>query len=201
MFINSKQLVKIMKKAYKGGGLNLGYSEGKLIINTINITLSLDEEATCNTIKAAVVEYLGYIPTEDCYYQVHKDINTPQSKLSEADEILQLLDNYRAAENKAYCTPLIYTGLRIYQTNSGSIFGVSEEYLQIIDKSAIDYGNESEPTGPCYRKRAEYGLYWHNDYCTLVIEPTEIHNEDLLNVLSNLQYHKKDEKKNAAAEE
>lgn len=201
MFISANKLVKAMKKAYKGGGLFLGYDNDNFIISNNNIAVALVEENTCNTIKAAFVEYLGYIPTADCYYFVHKDIANPQSRMTEADGVMELLDDYRKAELKAYATPLDYLGLRIHQTASGSIFGIDEDYLQIIDKSAIDYGNESEPTGPCYRELVEDGVYWHNDYCTLIIKPTEISNEQLLNVLKNLEFHKKDSEKNAAEKE
>jgi hypothetical protein len=201
MFISANKLVKLMKKSYKGGGLHLGYDNGNLIINNNHIAIALEEEFTCNTIKAAFVEYLGYIPTEDCYYFVHKVVPNPQSKMTEADAMVDLLDNHMDAESKAYCTPLSYGELLLYQSKTGGIFGIDADYLQIIDRTMIDYDNESEPTGPCYIESPEKGVYWHNDFCTLIIMPTEISNEQILKVLSNLEFHKKDTEKNAAEKE
>lgn len=201
MFLNIKVLTKLMKKSYKGVGLFIGYDQGNFIISNNTIAATIDEDGASNAIKAAFVEYLGYIPTTDCYFFVQKDIPNPQSRMTEADELFEMIGKYRDAELKAYATPLRYFGSLLCQDVNGNVFGIDEGYLQMIDKSMIDYGNESEPTGPCYIYSPADGVYWHNDYCTLIVRPTEMHDQKRLSILGNLEYHKKDSEKNAAEKE
>lgn len=201
MFISSKKLTKVMKKSYKGVGLFLGSIEGHLIVSNGFIAVSHESEKADNVLKAAFVEYLGFIPEEDCYYYIQKDVKNPQGRMTEADEIIHLLKKYWDAEFKAFQTPIDYNGLRLYQSGHGNIFGMDPEYLQTIDKTLIEYGEESEPTGPCYIQNPMEGIYWHNDFCTLVVLPVEVGDEKLLGVLNQLEYYKKDSEKNAAEAE
>jgi hypothetical protein len=201
MFVDSKKLTKVMKKSYKGIGLFLGFKDGNLLISNGFIAVSQESGRADNVLKAAFVEYLGFIPEDDCYFYIQKDIKNPQGRMTEVDEIVNLLEKYWDAEIKAFPTPIDYRGLRLYQSGHGNIFGLDPEYLQVIDKSLIEYGEESEPTGPCYIQNPMGGIYWHNDYCTLVILPVVVGDEKLLDVLNQLEYYKKDSEKDAAEAE
>lgn len=193
MFLAFSKLKKNIERAYKSkvtiGCINEGIviSDGASIVWVNSVTAP-------NELKALVVQYLGYIPKDGQVYEVGKDI--PAQVVLE-DSFANIFKKYKnEADTLLKATPLIisaYGNRRIMQNeNTGEIMLIDEGYFQVIDKTVIDFGNETEPDGPLTIQGIEpnaNGLYWANEECIYIVMPLQKNEEnDFYTVMKKIDF-------------
>lgn len=172
MFISTSQLSKLMKEAYKAGGIRIGNIEDGLNIFAGSWGLWIDENHIPNKVKAVVMELAGELPTEGRVFKVSKEDPVPQYEL--------ILDNRFCLNSleKASDEPVSKTGVmldlkyaeyELLQNNrTKRITLINRKLMSLIDVSEIDYNIEGEPSGPCTGLSNEM-YFWKNATCTLLI--------------------------------
>ena len=76
MFVYSKEICKLIKKAYKNGGVTIIRNKGYIIITTCTFywELQVRVEELSNKIKSCIVELAGELPTEGNGFRIEKDV-------------------------------------------------------------------------------------------------------------------------------
>lgn len=193
MFLDLNKTIKIIKQAYRTR-LQIGNLEGNTIISSGYWAISIDNEKVPNKIKAIIMELAGELPRPGMLFEVNKSYPNPQILIDE-NTIVDILDNVKIANFKVYMTSLsVNNNMRLFQTQivGGTMMqGISEDYLSIIDKTAIDYEIEGEPTGPCTITN-HGGVYWYNSTGTVVIYPIKLKESPIFDALLGVDFSKED---------
>lgn len=186
MFLDISKFTGMMKQAYKNSGLTIGYLNEGIVITSGYWVVWLRDEQMPNKIKAMIVELCGFVPDQQMMFYISKDNPNPQYKIETTDKVLDMLESYRDAENKLHITPvLLLEGIdvRLLQTSTRDLVGVNEAYFGIIDPTNVDYGQESMPTGPCFKSSPNSGIYWHNENCIVILLPARIKGDNIAEAL------------------
>jgi hypothetical protein len=79
--------------------------------------------------------------------------------------------------------------LRMIQAPDRQVYGINQDFLDIIDKESIDFDRgESSPTGPCFSGYISNGVYWYNDFGIVMIFPIKSKKTEIPKVLSLLEF-------------
>lgn len=195
MFLNISKFTKLMKEAYKTK-LVVGDLNGGTIIHSGHWLVWMDNDYIPNKIKATIMELAGELPMVGFVFEINKSLDAPQLVL-EHDPLHRLIESVEKADYKLIDTKLVLSkrsGIRLFQsTKTNNIVGIPEEQFQIIDKYAINYDIEGEPTGPCYTGTEHSPLYWYNSLCTVVIHPNILEKNDLIEALEEVDFEEGDE--------
>lgn len=193
MFLHINNFKKQIKKAYKTG-LKIGNLNDELIISSGFWAVAIDNAQIPNKIKAVIVELMGELPEPGFLFEISKDAPMCQI-VKEYKSVEETLKEVKKANEKLIITPVIIKSgkdVRLFQTIKGEVYGIPEEQYQMIDKTAIDYDNEGEPTGACYIKDLiGNGFYWYNSIGTVVIMPAYLNQQELLKALSTVDFEDK----------
>lgn len=191
MFLNLQKFCKQMKKAYNDGRLDIGYVEDGLFICSGYWMVWIDSDYIPNKIKAMVVELAGELPDWDTLFTISKAAPEKQIKLLDSS-YRWLIEGRKDAVNKLIKTSLVISkhyDIELFQNLMGEITGIKSEYTSFIDHGEADYSIESAPTGPAYRYSIDGGIYWYNDFGTVVLYPYKIPKDDpLTEALSLIQW-------------
>jgi hypothetical protein len=69
------------------------------------------------------------------------------------------------------------------------VYGVNQEFLEMVDKEEIDFdAGERTPTGPCFTGDINQGIYWYNDFGMVMILPMLTKKIEIPAVLSLLKF-------------
>ncbi len=194
MFISTSQLSKLMKEAYKGGGIRIGNLEEGLMIMGSTWGLWIDENYIPNKVKAIVMELAGTLPAEESVFKVSKDEAAPQYELT--------LDNYyyinqmelackEPATRTGVYLDLKYCEYELLQVNhTGMIAMINRRLTELIDPGEIDHKVENEPSGPC-TGLSNGMFFWKNATCTLMLLHTAAPEDNpVTNILSRIDFEK-----------
>ncbi len=191
MFLDMSKFTSILKTAYKNSGLTIGYLNDGIVLSSGYWLIWLRDEQIPNKIKAQIVELCGFVPERQMMFYISKDNPNPQYKIETADNYLDMIENFRDADKKLQITPVLLLegfNIRLLQAPTKVSVGMNESYFSIIDPSNVDYGQESMPTGPCYRESPESGIYWHNENCIVIIFPAKIRNSEVAVALQRVDF-------------
>ncbi|HWQ29475.1 MAG TPA: hypothetical protein VN549_00680 [Negativicutes bacterium] len=192
MFLDIPKFTGILKSAYKNSGLTIGYLNEGLVVSSGYWIIWLRAENIPNKIKALVVELCGFIPESQMMFYISKDNPNPQYKIETADRIQDMIEDFRDADKKLHITPVVLLegfDVRLLQTPTRVLVGMNEAYFGIIDPSNVDYGQESMPTGPCFREAPETGIYWHNENCIVIVFPAKVRNTEVAEALQKVDFN------------
>lgn len=177
MFLNESKFVAQVKKAYRTKGVHIGNLFGSLIVDIGNVLVVVDMIHLSNRIKALVVELAGGYPKEDQVFYVTKERPHPdeQPKDEVYEKRVKKITDCRYTTKRLQELPATYTGNNsrlFFDEYTEKIVGIREELVNLISRFAIDYGCESEPTGPAFYLDPKDGIYWYNDIGMIVLLPS-----------------------------
>lgn len=176
MFISTTQLSKLMKEAYKGGGIRIGNIDGGLIVFAGYWGLWIDENYIPNKVKAIVMELSGELPGDGKVFKVSKEEAAPQYELTLNDYFyinhLQSV-NKEPASKTGVIIDLKYSEYELLQINrTKRIALINRKLMDMIDVTEINYDIEGEPSGPCTGLSSDM-FFWRNATCTLLLLGTK----------------------------
>jgi hypothetical protein len=190
MFLNLQKFTKQAKEAYKHSFLDIGNINDGLLISSGFWVVWIAEDRIPNEIKAVVMLLAGKMPEPGKMFRVEKDRPDFQYKIVDTYFLKFLLK--RDLYFKLIKTPILLTenhDIRLLQGPDRQVFGINQDYLDMIDLDEIDFnGGEHAPTGPCFGSDINRGIYWYNDFGTVMILPMVTKKIEIPAVLSFLQF-------------
>lgn len=175
-FLNPTVLGRQIKEAHKSDKLKVGILERSsledgLAIFCKNTLYWIEEYAIPNKIKAALIEYVGFMPKrrgvvyeasqEGGYQEVDPEIT---DKLQER---IKAVDNANGVYHQTSLIAVeIVSHVRLMQSEEDlTILGVREEYLGVISLKDLIEDEESPPVGPNFHQ--EDGLMCYTNATTI----------------------------------
>lgn len=149
MFLNKTLLKKMIKHSFRWEGLTVGrIYEGLVVAGGTWITWTKDGYVP-NWLKAAVMEFTGELPQQECAFRAKKD-EPLQYEIAD-NTLYNLPDLFKQSRFAYTATPVVikgkYNEVRILKQNHAvKTIGVNEEFYKAIDLSEL--GNENSPAGP-----------------------------------------------------
>lgn len=163
MFLSLVGLKKLLKGAYKGGGLIVGNLEGGLVAMGASSTwgIRVEEEHIPNKLKAALIELIGDLPEAGEIYNYKPGSVQAEIDLGRFD----FQGMWRQARDFAADTPFIlrskweeYLLVQIHSTME--LRAVSRKLTDMIGAKDLDHELEGMPGRPAYSQGI---LYWKNE--------------------------------------
>lgn len=190
MFLHTGRFVKQMKEAWKNHYLDIGNINDGLLISSGLWIVWIGNHHVSNKIKAAVMLLSGTLPKPGELFRVEKDKADPQYRI--IDDFYLKYISRSDLYLKLIVTPILLTenyDIRMVQGPDRQVYGIKQEYLDMVDKEAIDFdAGESTPTGPCLGGNVNNGIYWYNDFGIVMICPVRTKKIEIPAVLSLLQF-------------
>jgi hypothetical protein len=190
MFLHLGRFTKQMKEAYKNHHLDIGNIEDGLLISSGTWITWIENQYVPNAVKAAVMLLAGTLPKPGTMFRVEKRFPEPQYQI--IDDYFYKYISRTGLLLKLVATPIMLTenyDIRMLQGPDRQVYGIRQDYLDMVDKEAIDFdGGESTPTGPCFTGDINQGIYWYNDFGTVMICPMATKKIEIPAVLSLLQF-------------
>jgi hypothetical protein len=193
MFLHLGNFTKQMKAAYKNGKLDIGMLNNGLFLSSGHWLAWIEEKRVPNKIKAMIMELAGTMPEHKQLFTVSKEYPNPQMKIFD-DAYKLMLFRQADAVNKLIVTPLElfeHNPITLLQNLQGRAYGIRSDWFGMIDSQAIDYdAGEGMPTGPCYGLTINQGIYWYNDFGTVVVMGTPVSpkKQALMDILEFVQF-------------
>jgi hypothetical protein len=190
MFLHLGRFTKQVKDAYKSYHLDIGNINDGMLISTGYWMVWIKNQYVSNEIKAVVMLLAGTLPKPDEMFTVEKHRPDPQCKI--IDDCFYRCISRDDLYMKLVVTPVLLTenyDIRMIQGLDRQIYGINQDYLDIIDKEAIDFdAGEGTPTGPCFTGDINQGIYWYNDFGIVMILPIATKKNEIPAVLSLLKF-------------
>ena len=183
MFFRQNILEKLIKEAYKGGGLHISHTlsdtdEPIYVIGGSWRVIWVGVEWLTKETKAAIIKLCGDLPRMGEAYRDVKDYPL-QGEIENRYE--NALKGYMKANEDVMKTKLIvlyHNVLSVLQTPAGKIYLVDKTGMDLVDPTAIEREEgETEPAGPFLSQDKE-AIYWRNNACTFMVhlcKPYEEH--------------------------
>jgi len=192
MFLNISKFTSLVKKAYKTR-LTIGDIDNGLLIMAPRWGVWIRTEFVPNKIKAIVMELAGELPEYGEVFEISKA--NPDPQIVEGQSLRSVLEAAGKADESLTVTSLVLNTLdrdvRLLQHKNSILTGIPEEQFQMINKYAIDYDIEGEPTGPCC---IDYGglIYWYNSIGIVFMQSANIKVADrtILKALEQVDFKK-----------
>lgn len=161
MFMNKTQFKKMVKKAFNGSGLKVGYIYGGLVVSGNGWVSWTESGSIPNWVKAAVVEYAGQMPGGGELLEAKK--GEPVQYLVADSPYYNLPEHFKEAKFPYRDTEVAlqypYGELRFFQGNKGGITAMPLALFSMIDFSQLE--GESRPMGPSLT--GDRMLVWKNE--------------------------------------
>lgn len=157
MFLNPKELKKMMQEAFKASNLVVGNTGEAYYLQGTHWKVLCKKSFITKTILAAIIELAGEIPEEGECFCAGKDGNQMQvnpMKIDIEEENVKVdVTDFVLAENGA---------ARILQSATGKIFLINNKYINMTRGKHYDKDNgEKEPEGPYIFGGCQ--AYWKNN--------------------------------------
>lgn len=189
MFLNLQRFTRLMKEAYKTK-LIIGNLSGGTLITSGYWAVWLDNEHIPNKVKAAIMELAGELPVEGTVFEISKGMIEPQLVM-DATYIKRLFIDVEEVDLKLVVTPVVLHNTRemrlLQSTQTKELVALNEEFYLMIDKTAINYDIEGEPTGPCCISTSS-SIHWYNSICMVLIFPILMKDNAILENLRTVNF-------------
>lgn len=165
MFVNPKEINKLIKAAYKAGGITVARTEGRYIITpgAFTWTLQAEVDELDNKIKACIMELGGMLPEEGRSLKLQKEQDPYLD-----DEVPAIMPTHpMEIRGELIIRNLVVTDrwnyYRILEVkNTGAKIPITDSIMAIIDKH-IDTSGDAV-TGPYISMEHSQRATWSN--CT-----------------------------------
>ncbi len=174
MFLNKTLFKKMIKHSFQWEGLTVGRIYGGFVVAGGTWITWTKDGYVPNWLKAAVMEFTGELPQQECAFRAKKD------------EPLQ----YEVADNPFYDLPAIFTQSRVAyvvtpvvvkgkysevrilkQSHEARMIGINEGFYKAIDLSELE--NENAPTGPSSTGPNGSFLIYKNEFSAYAFMPLD----------------------------
>ena len=162
MFLNPKELKRMMKEAFKASNLIVGNTGEAYYLQGTNWKVLCKKSFITKTIIAEIIELAGEIPEEGECFCAGKDGNQMQVNPMKIDTDVEMMKlevtNFVLTENGA---------ARILQSATGKILLINNKYINMTTGKHYDQENgETEPEGPYIFGGCQ--AYWKNNVMEIV---------------------------------
>jgi hypothetical protein len=195
-FINTTQLAKLVKNAYKSE-IVIGKTQGGYLLHTGAWTLWFKAEEAPNKVLAIIAETIGKIPADNdplLIYGANHEGQPMEVTAEHFSNIMQVVDGYRLAIIPYKLTPITIGSARLIQNEaSGSVSPIHSELMALLVSGKINPDIEGDPVGPA-RLAEDTRLCWFNSLCRLYLHPTVLreHGQEIADYLELTQLYKED---------
>ena len=196
MFLNKTMLKKMIKHSFRWEGLTVGCIYGGLVVAGGTWTTWTKDGYVPNWLKAAVMEFTGELPQQECVFRAKKD---EPLQYEVADNSFYDLPGLFLKSHFAFTvTPVVVKGkymeTRILQQNQTmKTIGVKEEFCKVIDLGEL--GNENAPAGPSSTGTEGRILIYKNEcsaYAFLSLDGTENVARKIMDQIDSIDFSKED---------
>lgn len=164
MFLKFNLWKKLLKEAWKGGGLWVGSREDSYYISSGWWIMKILKESMSNKEKAAMIELIGEFPEEEEIFKALEGQGN-QYEVGRLETLEEIMD--REYPHDYQETRLIYQQgtkyCRVFQEDiSDTCILMNNVISELIDVKCIDPIEETPPEGP-YGKQGVRILVWKNN--------------------------------------
>ncbi|MCM1159360.1 MAG: hypothetical protein NC300_11360 [Bacteroidales bacterium] len=189
MIFNKSVLKKLLKEAYKSGGVLVANRNGRIVLAGGWWAVTMKNRVFSNEARAAVVELAGELPAEgECWR-----VDSMGCQVEIPPELIRIIDTPElrariAADGVFHKTRLLMEKTavyRMYQRNEEVVL-VNETMEKLLDIHAAKEGEDASVCGPYYR---ENRMYWYTDECSLcagIMYPDEDKDGEIKELLAAL---------------
>lgn len=159
MFLQERELKRLMKNAYKGG-LVIANHKGRIYLSGWGWEMDIKREYLPKTILAQIIELTGELPDEDERFSATKDGNQMEVGAME----VAISDIGTMAEiTKVAIFPSCGAPMRVLTIKPfGKVVLLHENAVQMVNEKCIDnVRGEEVPAGPMYVENE--GIIWWNN--------------------------------------
>lgn len=188
MFVNPKELKKLMQEAYKASNLVVGNTGKDYYIQGLHWKVLCKKEFITKTILAAIIELAGEIPEEGECFCASKagnqmQVNPMRIEKGDTPMFVEVTDFVLVKNGTA----------RILQSPTGQTFLINNNFINMTTGKSYDQENgEVEPKGPFIVGGCQ--AYWMNnvmEFITLLRGSAE--HESVLEEMEMIDLTKKTE--------
>ena len=142
MVIKEKELARLMKDAYRGGGYTVAVrGNGKTVICTNAWAVEVDNASLPREALSMMALHMGFLPEPDEAFTIYKGNKEPTVQTKDFNVAVQcitqldaLLEEAEARKTRVRKTVLTYNGYSIWQQGSGSILLIDPVREQLLYK-------------------------------------------------------------------
>lgn len=196
MLYNLTIAKRLMKKAYKSGGLVVGIThQGWFHVSGGWWTICQDITDTPKQFKAAVIELCGDLPEKGTAYRAVKGESNQMMLDMEHLFVLpyKWKDILDSGHGYAASRIILESGekqYRVIESNEGHpLRMVNDEAFRLVDADAVDYEcGETAITGPLAKSPEDDAMIWYNNRAWFELMPVIVDEYSLSELLQTLNY-------------
>lgn len=140
MVIKEKELARLMKDAYRGGGYTVAVrGNGKTVICTNAWAVEIDDASLPREALSMMALHMGFLPEPDEAFTIYKGNKEPTVQTKDFDVAVQcitqldaLLKEAEARKARVRKTVLTYNGYSIWQQGNGNILLIDPAREQLL---------------------------------------------------------------------
>ena len=170
MFVDVKVLNRLIKTAYKSGGLHIEHTEsGWITISGFYWEVEVGDEELLNKVKAQLVELIGEIPGPGQAYFFVKG-SDPQAEIPGCYYRNRMAEYDKLEHSYEVSNVLLKTAqgnVSILQSNTASKIMIPEWGTDLIDPDATE-SDEALPEPGATNESVPY-VIWRNNYMALML--------------------------------
>lgn len=188
MIFNKTVFKKLLKGAYKGGGLLVGNKEGRIIIAGSWWVMTMEEKVFTKEGKAALVELTGALPIQGECWRSTSEGNQIEMPPAYTDIDGDFYD--RITAEKPFEKTIIKIDLsdgstgRLYQKGS-DIVCINEIVEMLLDPYGVKAGEDADIDGPYTRNKDDLEMfYWYTADCSFAAGKMNYKEDDYLELFA-----------------
>ena len=194
MFIQLKDLKKMLKEAYTGVGLCVARRGDSVLFSGSNWVIATEKESMDKKQLAAVIELAGELPENGEAFKATKEENQYEIGGVRWDMIDRTED--REEEEKLTVTEVVlerYPGgkpMRVLQAADGRVEVLGDRFVKAIDPMSMNLDYECEVQGPFINRKFPKQVYWKSEAATLtalLYDQDELKEKDILEYLRDIK--------------
>lgn len=194
MFIQLKDLKKMLKEAYTGVGLCVARRGDDVLFGGSGWVIATEKESMDKKQLAAVIELTGELPGNGEAFKATKEENQYEIGGVHWDMIDRTED--REEEEKLTVTEVVlerYPGgkaMRVLQAADGRVEVLDDRFVKAIDPMSMNLDYECEVQGPFINRKFPKQVYWKSEAATLtalLYDQDELKEKDILEYLRDIK--------------
>lgn len=197
MFLHTSTFKKLVKNAWKYGGVTVGRLDNRSLFVVGNYwTAWFDYTSMPNRIKAVIMEYAGELPEiEEIFVAKCGEPNQYEVKINPYFDVHEV---WKQSRNPLIITPVIIDGYhnqyRLLQDKHNQYLTVTTLYNELIDRRECEE-TEGSVMGPCTADDCMSPVFWATDLCILGIMSGRVEKDEarmVLDALADVDFHKEE---------